>query len=298
MANGTTSYQGPPDWMQPYLEDIFGEYINLYNNGDGFNLPDISSVLDFNDVQYTGFESGLDFADWMQEQDFAGQMGGAIENYLGMAGGDMPPELRKYFQNQLANGGPLSQDNQFQDYWGVLKDTIADENAGIFSQAGRYGSSAQAGALTDDLTDAYSSTALPYWSDRENRRLSAAGMYGNLDLGYGSQALNAGQMASNLIPQMIGVGLTPSQIYGDVGGQLAAKDQQYLDEEIARFNYADMSGWNALNALMQGINGIPTGVESFTPGQENNPWLTALGIGSTVAGIGQDTGFWKWLGGN
>ena len=130
-----------------------------------------------------------------------------------------------------------------------------------FSRAGRYGSGAMQGALTNvggEFARALTGTAG--------------------QLGYANYAdERARQMAATqLAPAMAAQDYADIQRLANVGQQTEAYQEMALQDAINRFNFAQQAPYARLQSFLSGAYGAPSGMQQVTP-VYRNPIGSALG---------------------
>jgi hypothetical protein len=191
--------------------------------------------------------------------------------------------------NRAAQGSPLTAAAQEQNlatmrgdyldptqnpaYGGLMQDVRNQVNS-QFGTAGRTGSGAHAGSMTRQMMD---SAGRLYQQERTNQ-------------------LNATQLA----PTLAGQDYIDAQALLGVGAQREGLGQQYINDQLARWNYAQQQPWQNLqnySGLVTGMGGMGGTTSQTAPGAESNPLGSALGgaaagsmFGPWGAGIGAGIG--------
>ena len=130
-----------------------------------------------------------------------------------------------------------------------------------FSRAGRYGSGAMQGALTNvggEFARALTGTAG--------------------QLGYANYADERGRQmaATQLAPAMAAQDYADIQRLANVGQQTEAYQEMALQDAINRFNFAQQAPYARLQSFLSGAYGAPSGMQQVTP-VYRNPIGSALG---------------------
>ena len=101
-----------------------------------------------------------------------------------------------------------------------------------------------------------------------------------------NQGLNQQARMMALMPQTLGLGMYPSQIYGDVGAQRQGQAQLGINEDVSRYNYDQNAEYNRLSQYMNTLQGTPWGGSSVT-GPDPNASSTASQLaGGGLMGLG------------
>lgn len=145
-------------------------------------------------------------------------------------------------------------------------------------------------------------------SDANRRYQGASDLAGIAEAGFGRQlqgAQLAGDMwsqgntdaarAAALLPGLYQYGAMPGESMVGVGGAHEALAQQYLDADIARYNYGQNAQWDQLQRYANLMNGMPdfsAQTQSTTGGQGQNRAMGALGGAASGASIGSMFGPW------
>ena len=143
-----------------------------------------------------------------------------------------------------------------------------------FSRAGRYGSGAMQGALTN------------VGGEFGRALTGAAGQ-----LGYANYAdERARQMAAiQAAPTMAAQDYADIQRMANIGQQTEAYQEMALQDAINRYNFAQQAPYTKLQSFLSGAYGAPSGMQQVTP-VYRNPVGSALGGALAGAGLGQMTG--------
>jgi len=154
----------------------------------------------------------------------------------------------------------------------------------MFSGAGRYGSGAMERALgraTEStaraLGDVGANLAYTDYASERARQQQAMG-----------QQIEASQMA----PQIYGQQFLPSQQLAQIGAAREAIAAQPLQEQMARFQFAQQAPTQQLQSFLSSVYGTPMASSQYapTPVQQTNRAGNVLGLAATGAGIGSMIG--------
>lgn len=143
-----------------------------------------------------------------------------------------------------------------------------------FSRAGRYGSGAMQGALTNiggefgrALTGTAGQLGYANYADERARQMAAT------------------QMA----PAMAAQDYADIQRLANVGQQTEAYQEMALQDAINRFNFAQQAPYARLQSFLSGAYGAPSGMQQVTP-VYRNPLGGAIGGALAGQAIGGQTG--------
>ncbi len=149
-----------------------------------------------------------------------------------------------------------------------------------FSAAGRYGSGAMeraqgraAEATGRAIGDVASNIAYSGYEAERGRQQQAL-----------TQQINAAQMA----PQIYGQQFLPSQQLAQIGAAREAISAQPLQEQMARFQFAQQAPRESLSAFLSSVYGTPMARSQYapTPEVQTNRAANVLGLGALGGGIG------------
>ena len=261
----TTQSNGPPSYIQPYLQKGIQDLTNLYNAnptapayypGQTVATPSAATQSAIQTLFQRGangspeIRAGKQFAD----DTVAGK-------YLDI--GSNP-----YFQKALAAGFE-PQTNQFMT--SVLPGVTAQ-----FSGAGRYGSGQQ---------EAYTKLAV---NSLNNAQANAAATASNA--AYGNERANQ-LSAAGLLPGLAAADYQDINAMGQAGQAIDQQNQAQINSNIARYNYDQNAQWNYINRYLASLNGGYPGSESrgtmtgsATP--SSNPTDSILGGLLNLGGLG------------
>lgn len=143
-----------------------------------------------------------------------------------------------------------------------------------FSRAGRYGSGAMQGALTNiggefgrALTGTAGQLGYANYADERARQMAAT------------------QMA----PAMAAQDYADIQRLANVGQQTEAYQEMALQDAINRYNFAQQAPYSKLQSFLSGAYGAPSGMQQVTP-VYRNPLGGAIGGALAGQAIGGQTG--------
>lgn len=249
----TTSYSGPPQWLQQmwqqYLPGAFSIANRPYQSYQG---PQVAGMSDITQQSLGGYSNLLGNDPGAQASDsfLTNLIGGGTNPYIDKMASNISDEANKTFNSNLGNINSIfSNPNSFGEarHGLAVGDAITDFGKGLGSSLTglRYG------AFNDDL----------------NRRMSATGM------------------RQNLVNSRLGNYATGAQL-GDIPRQI---QQQYYNQGQQNFD----RWWNYPQQQAQflggqlGLGGQGAGTYSTTQQPNPNPWSQALGGGMLLgSGLG------------
>lgn len=274
----TTQTAEPWGPSEPYLQDIMGEAANLYASGTGMQYYPGSTVVPMSgqtSASLTGQEN-LGY-NMMGGSPYFNQSADIMGGY---AGGLAP--------STYAGGQALS------DYRNVLSNQVMDDVQGQFAGMGRTGSSPMAQvAATEAFSNAYVPTALQY-REMELGRQQQANALGQQQQMMAAQAMPGIQ---NMMDQRAMMG---TNILGGTGQQREGYAGQYLQEDMQRYQFEQMSPYQRLQQYAGTVVPIAGQFPMTTmvqPQPQYNAMTGALGgamagaqMGSAVPGLGTGWG--------
>jgi hypothetical protein len=237
MGSSTSSTQtsSPPDWAKPLFTQSATEAKNLYNSGAGGNtyhrLDRCRAVrshhVGINQLATAGANTNT---------------AGTRPLFEGLGAAATQPSYAEQNLSGLASG----QDNPYfeQALSGQLGKT-ASQVQSQFSGAGRYGSGANVGALTNELGNIRSSALSNQWNQNIQNQLAATGQMDSArqaGIGQGLQATNA---LSNQDQQQFQNALTGAGATLQAGGLLDTQAQKQLSDQVSNWYSQDNQDWNA-----------------------------------------------------
>lgn len=277
MGSSTSSTQtsSPPAWAQPLFTKSAKEAKNLYNSGVGGNVYEGPTVADLSGATMGGVNS-------LYTAGGNTNTAGTRPLLQGLGAAAVGPSYAEQNLSGLASG----QDNPyFERALSGQLDKTASQVQSQFSGAGRYGSGANVGALTNSLGDIRSTALSNQWNQNIQNQLAATGQMDasrQAGLGLGLSATNAMGAQDQ---QQFQNALTGAGAQLQAGGLLDAQSQKQLSDVVNQFYAKDNQDWTRLGMLQAAASGAagPYGTQT---GQSStsNP-LGALGaIGGLFGG--------------
>lgn len=275
----TTQTNSPPSWAQPLFEQSAGEASRLYNQGAGVNTYLGSTVAPLGDTTMLGVNQ---LANAGQGWDTAGTR----NLFQGVGASAVSPSYSEQHLGQVASG----QDNPFfeEALQGQLDKTAAQVQS-QFSGAGRYGSGANTGVLTDRLGDIRSTAMANQWNQNIQNQLAATGQMdtsrlAGLGLGMGAAGAMSELDQRNFENRLAGAGATLQ------AGQIVDQNAQaQLQDEVRKFYELSGEDWQRLGLLQAAASGAagPYGTQNATSRTSSSPGIGGIlsGVGSAVGGL-------------
>lgn len=271
----TTTENKPPAWATPLFEQSATEATNLYNSGAGGNTYTGSTVAGLSDTTMSGINS-------LATAGANTNTAGTRPLFEGIGAASVGPSYSEQNLAEIASGA----DNPYfeQALEGQLGKT-ADQVQSQFSGAGRYGSGANVGVLTNELGGIRSNALSSQWNQNIQNQLAATGqMDASRNAGL-DRALSATGQMSTQDQQQFQNALTGAGATLQAGGLLDQQAQKQLTDEVAKWESIDNQDWQRLGLLQSAAAGAagPYGTQSGRS-SSSNP-LGALGaIGGMFGG--------------
>jgi hypothetical protein len=187
----------------------------------------------------------------------------------------------------------------------TFKEQVLPGIRGEAINAGQFGGSRQGvaeGLATQGLMESMLGAGMGMYNTALDRQMEAIGMGTGVAGDAVSRMLEASQgigdlyggstdtmlKALGLSPQTMSMGLTPAQIYGQVGGAQTAQEQAAINEAMQRYFYNQQAPWSALNNYTSILAGIPTGAfgtSEMSTDTASNPAMNAAATGMGTYGL-------------
>jgi hypothetical protein len=266
-SSKTTTQSNSEPWKaaQPALKQGLGAAQSLYNNGTGAQVYGDSTVVPWDAKTIQGQNAITDSANAnLGGKGLSGQYQSAIDN-----GGYNAGQLEALNNTRaVANGSfNINDDPGFAQ----VIDQATNAVNGNASAAGRYGSGTNQQLLGSTIGDlgARQYQAFQQRKDAANSNLFNMGSTGFGQLGSAYQGMQA-----------------PAQSLMQVGAMNEDLATRQMNDKLRIFNEQQNKPWenlSRLNAIASGAGQLGGSQTQSQPGQ--NPFLTALGYGSTAAGL-------------
>ncbi|ENN89939.1 tail fiber domain-containing protein [Bartonella bovis] len=262
----TTQTNAPPIWAQGILQQASSDALDLYNQGIGGNVYEGDRHADLSDATLNAIQGLGDAANQFNNP--------TINQWL-----NGPTQSQQNLSN-MASGGWIGNNSKFNDALDNALSKTSDTVNQSMAGAGRYGSGAHTGVLTDELG------ALA---------TNAAAQQYNQDV---SNMMNANQMIDKAMQNQINAannfyqGQSNAQSNALKGGMVQdANNQHALDVEREKWMEQDNQAWNRLEQLLKvgttaaGNYGTKTGQSVTVPSVTKDPLRDAQQLLGLIGGI-------------
>ena len=286
---GDPDYKGDKSWGQaPHLIKGFTGAEELLKGG----LPDYyqgATLAGFDPAQTAAQQATMGYAmgprTARMQQGAEGALGRSLSGYTGFN-----PQQTANLMAGNVDLGPRSPFRQMegaltQGVMGNLQQNILpgirQEIMGYQPGGGSRGnlvqnaaiSKAVAGGLTKPMAQMYTDA----YNKAQDMRMPAAGL--------GIQQQQFGQQQ---YPTIMGAPLSMYDAMGRVGAARRGMSQSAIDQDMQRYNYEQMSPYNALNQYMNTISGNYGGTTTQTTPQDNSGIMNMLGSLGSAAIMASD----------
>ena len=258
-GGGTNTVQKADPWIgqQPYLTDIYGESQRLYRQGPMEFFPGQTFAAPSDKTLQA--EQMIANQAMGNQQVMADQV--ALANQFGL----MQPQMLS--QNPYLAGATEA---ALRPIYGQAQGLLQQARRGA-TGAGQLGGTRQAileqGVIADYLQKA---------GDISSQMYSDA--YSN--------AVDAQQRAISLAPSVMQMGLAPAQTLGQVGLSEQARQQQAIDDQRARFEFAQQAPQQALRDYSAITLGSLLPGTTTTSMQGGDPSFMQRAVGGSLLGLG------------
>ena len=306
-----------PDWLENEMKTIAGDASALYKGGYGPQYYPGSTNVPFNAYEIAGQNAiaglaGTNELNPRAYDTFAGIMDrggvspGMYANTGGLEsiarGGTQVTTAPQYqgLLGSIEGGNP-----QFQKMLADQSQRIADDANAQFTKAGRYGSGAHTGVLTDRIGELQTrSMAEQYNKDIANQLAGLQGLsnvqatniksMGDAGLELSKLHQDAQQRAAQTAaatPTLAGTRYDDAGRLLQLGGMLSTEDSEILTDAIKRFEFEQAQPWSNVGRLAQALQGMNTGQTTTQVSQLPQPSAMQgiLGggmMGASLGGIG------------
>ena len=258
-GGGTNTVQRADPWVgqQPYLTDIYGESQRLYREGPMEFFP--------GQTYAAPSDRTLQAEQMIADQALGSQQVMANQAALANQFGLMQPQMLS--QNPYLAGATEA---ALRPIYGQAQGLLQQARRGA-TAAGQLGGTRQAileqGVIADYLQKA---------GDISSQMYSDA---------Y-SDAIDAQQRAISLAPTVMQMGLAPAQTLGQVGLSEQARQQQAIDDQRARFEFAQQAPQQALRDYSAVTLGSILPGSTTTSMTGGDPSFMQRAIGGSLLGLG------------
>ncbi|ATO57852.1 tail fiber domain-containing protein [Bartonella sp. 1-1C] len=262
----TTQTNAPPSWAEDILKQASAEALNLYNKGIGGNVYQGDRHADLSETTQNALK-GLENA--------ANQYNNSVFN-------EWLIEPTKSAQNlsEMAAGNWMGNNSKFNDALSRALNKTSDVVNQSMAGAGRYGSGAHTGVLTDELGALATQATAQQYNQDVNHMLNANQMIDRSMQNQVNTANNFYQGQSNAQKNALKGGMVQD-----------ANKQHALDVEQEKWREQDNQAWNQLERLLQvgttaaGNYGTKTGESTTMPSITKDPLQDAQRVLGLLKGI-------------
>lgn len=270
-----TTENKPPAWAEPLFKQSAKEAGNLYNSGVGGNTYTGNAVSDLSGTTMSGVNQ-------LAQAGANTNTAGTRPLLQGIGAASAGPSYSEQNLGDMANGTYLKNGNPyFNDALRGQLDSTAAQVQSQFSGAGRYGSGANTGVLTNQLGNIRSSALSDQFNRDSQNMLAANGQMDssrNAGLDRALQTTNAmgAQDQQQFQNKLTGAGATLQ-----AGNILDDQAQKQLSDQIANWYAQDNQDWTRLGLLQSAATGSAGnyGTQVATARQPAN-------IGGLMSGFG------------
>lgn len=274
-STSTTTENKPPKWAAPLFQQSATEATNLYNSGVGGNTYTGPTVADLSGTTMSGVNqlatAGANTNTAGTRPLFEGLGAASVgpsyseQNLAGIASGADNPYFEQALEGQLGKTASQVQSN--------------------FSGAGRYGSGANVGVLTNELGNIRSNAMSDQWNRNIQNQLAASGQMDSSRNAGLDRALSATGQMSAQDQQQFQNALTGAGATLQAGGLLDDQAQKQLSDQVNSWYAQDNQDWTRLGLLQQAAAGSAGNYGTQTGNSSSSNPLGALGaVGSIFGG--------------
>ncbi|MBA9082665.1 MULTISPECIES: tail fiber domain-containing protein [Bartonella] len=262
----TTQTNAPPVWSQGILQQASSDALDLYNQGIGGNVYEGDRHAGLSDATLNAIQ-GLGNA--------ANQFNNPTINQLL----NSPTQSQQNLSN-MASGGWIGNNSKFNDALDNALSKTSDAVNQSMAGAGRYGSGAHTGVLTDELGALATNAAAQQYNQDVLNMMNANQMIDKATQNQINAANNFYQGQSNAQSNALKGGMVQD-----------ANNQHALDVEREKWMEQDNQAWNRLEQLLKvgttaaGNYGTQTGQSVTVPSVTKDPLRDAQQVLGLIGGI-------------
>jgi len=262
MGGGTTKQEttnSPPAWAEPLFRQSAEEAQKIYASGAGGNVYTGDTVAGLGDTTQSGISGVQTAANAYNDPAYQNMLNGPTSSATNLS--------------DMASGKNLLSNPYFNDALQGQLDQTAAQVQSQFSGAGRYGSGANTGVLTNQLGNIRSNALSSQYNQDLQNMLTANGQIDTANQNQLGLINNANN--SNLAAQQAVIG----------AGQLQDQNKQnQLNADLAKWTAEDMQPWTRLGLLQSAAAGSAGnyGTSTQVASQPSNP-LGILGAVGSLA---------------
>ena len=279
MGTSTSSTQtnSPPKWAEPLFKQSATEAGNLYNSGSGGNTYTGPTVSDLSGTTMSGVNQ-------LATAGANTNTAGTKPLLEGLGAASTSPSYSEQNLQGMANGSYLASGNPyFNDALKGQLDQTANQVQSQFSGAGRYGSGANTGVLTNSLGNIRSS-ALSDQFNRDSQNMLTANSQLDSSRNAGlDRALSATNALGAQDQQQFQNALTGAGATLQAGGLLDTQAQKQLSDQVSSWYAQDNQDWTRLGLLQQAAAGAAGDYGTQTGHSSSSNPMAALGALGSIA---------------
>ena len=259
----------PWSGVQPYLKDLYKSASGIYGKPQQF-FPHQTYALQ-SPLSNVGQQAALGYANnYLPSLVNAGTAG--VGSMLNAADVGNNPYVNQMLGQQVSGMTNAFSQNADTITRNLTREWLPQIRSGA-GLAGQYGSTRQGVAEGVALGEA--TRALGDYGSNAQQALGNS--IAQTQLGAYGQGLDSQARALAFLPQQAQLGMMPSQIYGQVGGQQEQYNQQAINDAMQRFNFAQQEPYNRATWYNQILTGA-------TPYASQSTTSSGAGGGSALGG--------------
>lgn len=256
----------PPSWARPLFEQSAQDAQQLYNDKSGYNV-------------YQGQTLAPQSASTLEGMNRLEQSAGTLQGLANDSVNTLGQFDASYNKLEDTASGRMLDSNPYFDKVvdRASRDTAAMVNSSM-AGAGRFGSGAHTGVLTDKIGGLQDQMRSANYQFERGNQLNAIN----------NQAAITGNKLTGIGASM-GMQAAPANALAQAGAQRDAYSQAQLNDEMQKFYAEDMQDWTRLGALQSAAAGAAGDYGTMTnmtkQTQPMNPMQIIGGLGSLFMGM-------------
>lgn len=292
------------DSMMGFVDNVFPQAYNkglqsmydLQNYVDVANNPYVQGANQqlTNKVMAAARQNLGDFAQGTNRQLASGMfnLNQGLQNQANAYNAMLGDTTKNYLQNILPG---ITQDSVYNETMGGTRNALAQIGAtDAFGQQLQQAMSDMSqnqgnnyNQLAWNMGNVYDEQMRQLQNGISNNQMALAQGIADTNLGAYNTGVQAQTNALGMMPEYMNLGLMPGQVYQQAGNVVEGYQQKAIDEEKARWDFAQNEPWQRLANLSSIYAGAaPYGSSTQTyPGTTSNPWATAAGLGMGALGM-------------
>ncbi|WP_102830577.1 tail fiber domain-containing protein [Bartonella bovis] len=262
----TTQTNAPPIWAQGILQQASSDALDLYNKGIGGNVYEGDRHADLSDATLNAIQGLGDAANQFNNPMINQWLNGPTQSQQNLS--------------DMASGGWIGNNSKFNDALDNALSKTSDAVNQSMAGAGRYGSGAHTGVLTDELGALATNAAAQQYNQDVSNMMNANQMIDKATQNQINAASNFYQGQSNAQSNALKGGMVQD-----------ANNQHALDVEREKWMEQDNQAWNRLEQLLKvgttaaGNYGTQTGQSVTVPSVTKDPLRDAQQLVGLIGGI-------------